>query len=262
MEETISLKEIFDILRKHIALIFISLFAGVAIAGAVTFFVITPQYSSRAQLIVSLPQSENSAGNVNDVNFNLQMLNTYKDIIKESDSLAATVQENLAGEYDIQMTPAEIKGNLQVTQSQNSQMFSISATSPRAVDAERIANTAAEVFQQTVSEVLTNVESITIVSEATASARPVSPNNKLNLAIGLILGTIVGIGLAFLIELLDRTVKDQKFVTESIGFTILGTVPQMSQKELSATTKKLPKKAVKELESKQEIQQRRSRSRV
>lgn len=37
MEETISLKEIFDILRKHLAAIFLSLFAGLALAGVVTF---------------------------------------------------------------------------------------------------------------------------------------------------------------------------------------------------------------------------------
>ena len=259
MEETISLKEIFGILRKHLTLIFISLFAGIAIAGAVTFFVITPQYSSRAQMIVSLPQNDNANSNVNDINFNLQMLNTYKDIIKESDSLAMAVQEEIATKYDIQMTPAEIKGNLQVTQSQNSQMFSISATSPHAVDAERIANTAAEVFQQTVSDVLTNVESITIVSRATASNSPISPNNKMNLAIGFVLGLIVGIGLAFLRELFDRTVKDAKYVTDSLGLTILGTVPQMSQKEVVATTRKALKE---ETPKETKTAERRKRTRV
>lgn len=262
MEETISLKEIFDILKKHIALILISLFVGLGLAGILTFFVITPQYSSRAQLIVSLPQSDNVNANVNDVNFNLQMLNTYKDIIKESDALAATVQEEIATNYDIQMTPGEIKNNLQVTQSQNSQMFSISATSSRAVEAEQIANTAAEVFQQTVSDVLTNVDQITIVSRATASSKPVSPNNKLNLAIGLVLGLMVGIGLAFLIELLDRTVKDPRFIAETIGFTVLGSVSQMTAKELSATTNKLPKRVTKEENSSETSNQRRSRSRV
>ena len=239
MEETISLKEIFGILRKHLTLIFIGLFGGLALSAAVTFFVITPQYSSRAQLIVSLPQNTGTVNNVNDVNFNLQMLNTYKDIIKESDALAANVQAELASKYDIQMTPSEIKANLNVTQSQNSQMFSISATSSKAINAEYIANTAAEVFQKTVSDVLTNVESITIVSRATASTSPVSPNNKLNLAIGVVLGIIVGVGLAFLIELFDRTVKDSKFISETIGLPILGVVPQMSPKEIKATNKKI-----------------------
>lgn len=260
MEETISLKEIFEVLRKHLATIFVSMFLGLGLAGAVTFFVITPQYSSRAQLIVTLPQGESTAGNLNDINYNLQMLNTYKDIIKEGDSLALEVQKRLADDYDIQLTPGEIKSNLEVTQSQNSQMFSISATSDRAINAEHIANTAAEVFQETVADVLT-VDKTTIVSKATASSTPVSPNNKLNLAIGLVLGLMVGIGLAFLMQLLDRTVKDNKFVTDNLGFTILGTVPQMTQKEINATTQKMPKKEAKKLE-RTETATRRSRSRV
>ena len=68
MEETISLKEIFGILKKHISSILISMFVGLGLAGFVTFFVMTPQYSSRAQLIVAQTQNENSANNLNDVN--------------------------------------------------------------------------------------------------------------------------------------------------------------------------------------------------
>lgn len=264
MEETISLKEIFEILRKHVATILISMFVGIGLAGAVTFFLITPQYSSRAQMIVTLPQSEGGAGNVNDINYNLQMLNTYKDIIKEGDALALEVQQRLEEDYGIELTPGEIKSTLQVSQSQNSQMFSISATSDQSIDAERIANTAAEVFQETVKDVLTNVDKITIVSRAIASANPVSPNNKLNIAIGLVLGLMVGVGLAFLMQLLDRTVKDSKFVTDNLGFTILGTVPQMTQKEINATTQKLPKRPSKKIENveKAESATRRTRSRV
>ena len=243
MEETISLKEIFGILKKHISSILISMFVGLGIAGFLTFFVMSPQYSSRAQLIVAQPSNgENGANNLNDVNYNLQMLNTYKDIIKEGDSLATTVHDRLLSDYDIDMNPTEIKNNLEVEQSQNSQMFSIVATSDQAINAEHIANTAAEVFQETVKDVLVNVDKITILSKATASERPDSPNNKLNLAIGLVLGIIVGVGLAFIMELFDRTVKDSKFVTEELSLTVLGSVPQMTAKEIKETTQKLPRK--------------------
>ena len=54
-----------------------------------------------------------------------------------------------------------------------------------------------------------NVDKISIISGAVANTTPVSPNNKLNLVIGLVLGMMVGVGLAFLFELLDRTVKDE-----------------------------------------------------
>ena len=204
MEETISLKEIFGTLRKHLATIIISMFAGLAISGIVTFFILTPKYSSQAQLIVTLPQSDTA--NVNDVNTNLQMINTYKDMIA-------------------------------INQSENSQMFSIQAISTNAVTAQQIANTTSQVFQENAKDVM-NVDKISIISGAVANTTPVSPNNKLNLVIGLVLGMMVGVGLAFLFELLDRTVKDEKYVTDTLGFPILGTVPEMSAKELNAGIRK------------------------
>lgn len=261
MEETISLKEIFDILRKHAATILMSTFIGLALAGVATFFVITPRYSSRAQLIVSLPQTETS--NVNDINFNLQMLNTYKDIILQGDAQAQEVQSRLSSEYQIEMTPGQIKSALQVIQAQNSQMFSIQATTDNANTAQAIANVTAEVFQETVKDILTNVDKITIVSGAVASSRPVSPNNKLNLAIGLLLGMMVGVGFAFVLELFDRTVKDPRFVTETLGLTVLGTVPQMSAKEVNAkVTQKALQPVAQKTTKKEDEPMRRSRARV
>jgi capsular polysaccharide biosynthesis protein len=258
MEETISLKEIFDVLRKHLAVILISLFAGLAIAGIATFFVITPKYSSQAQLIVTLPQTETT--NANDVNTNLQMINTYKELVT-GDLVINEVKNQLESEYNIDKSIDELKDSIEVTQSQNSLMFSIKATDTSSVYAANIANTTALVFQENAKDVL-NVDKISIISNAQASTDPVSPNNKLNLAIGLVLGMLVGVGFAFLLELLDRTVKDNKFVTENLGFTILGTVPQMSQKELNATIQKKPAIAFKKPEAGKNSESRRSRSRV
>ncbi|MGM0122834.1 lipopolysaccharide biosynthesis protein [Enterococcus sp. AZ194] len=260
MEETISLKDIFEVLRKHITSILISMFAGLALAGMFTFFVITPKYSSQAQLIVTLPQTETT--NVNDVNTNLQMINTYKDMIT-SDLVMNEVEERLEKEDNIEMSAGEIKHAIAVNQSPNSQMFSIQATSTDTVTSQQIANTTALVFQENAKDVM-NVDKISIVSSAVASTTPVSPNNKLNLAIGVVLGLMVGIGLAFLLQLLDRTVKDDKFVTETLGFTILGTVPQMSAKELQSTIQARPTAApvAKKTGDDSATESRRSRSRV
>ena len=234
-------------------------FVGLGLAGVFTFFIVSPQYSSRAQLIVSLPQSETTS--VNDINFNLQMRNTYKDIILQGDGQAQEVQSRLAEQHGIKMTPGEIKASLQVVQAQNSQLFSIQATDGKASNAAARANVTAEVVQETVQSILTNVDTVTIVSSAVASASPVSPNNFLNLAIGLILGMMIGVGLAFLFELLDRTVKDPKFVTDTVGLTILGTVPQMTSKEASSLPKR-PAMSVRKPSTATSEATRRSRSKV
>ena len=258
MEETISLKEIFDILKKHVAAILISMFAGLALASVATFFIITPKYNSQAQLIVKLPRTD--ATNAGDVNTNLLMINTYKDMIT-GDLVMTTVKDRLESEYDLDKTVSELKGAIQVQQSQNSQMFSIVATDTKPVDAEHIANTTAKVFQENAKDVL-DVDKISIISNAQASMTPVSPNNKLNLAIGLVIGMMVGVGLAFLLELLDRTVKDSRFVAENLGFTILGSVPQMTDKELKKTTKSIVAVQKQDNSTTKQDKARRSRSRV
>ncbi|MFV0557798.1 MAG: YveK family protein [Enterococcus sp.] len=264
MEETISLKEIFDVLKKRVGLIIVSAVIVLGISGGVTYFLITPMYSSQAQLIVTLPQSE--ATNANDVDTNLQMINTYKDLIT-GDLVMNDVTERLEKEYDLTLDVETIRDSTEVTQSENSQMFSIIATNENPKNAEHIANTTAEVFQENAKDVM-NVDKISIISNATPSIHPVSPNNKLNLVIGVLIGGMIGVGIAFLLELLDRTVKDDKFVTESLEFTVLGIVPQMSEKEVETTTINHVKKSeMKDIETRGTddlgfTNTRRSRSRV
>ncbi|MHC5229771.1 YveK family protein [Enterococcus sp. LJL99] len=230
MEETISLQELFKILKKRIGLIIVSMFLGVGVAGIVTFFIITPKFSSQAQLIVRLPQSETS--NVNDINANLQMINTYKDLIT-SDTVMNEVKKRMKEEYNNDLSVGDIRGSLEVVQSPNSQMFSIVSKGTQPELVQNIANQAALVFQEKAKNIL-SVDEISIISAAVASYKQVSPNNKLNLLIGVALGLVVGVGLAFVLELFDKTIKDDRFVSEELGFTVLGIVPNMSAKELNA----------------------------
>ncbi|MEY8445130.1 Wzz/FepE/Etk N-terminal domain-containing protein [Enterococcus ratti] len=234
MEGTISIKEVIKILRKHIMTIVISLIFGGVIASSVTFFIIPPKFSSQAQLIVKLPQS--SAANANDVNINLQMINTYKDMVV-SDVVLNTVKERLKSENHVFMSAEEIKKAISVNQSQNSQMFSIQAISVNPKVAQQIANTTAHVFQKKAKSVM-NVDKISIVSGAAVEKIPVSPNNKLNVAIGLVLGLLVGMFLSFFLEILDRTIKDEKDVSELLDIPILGTVSEMTAKDVHVNSQK------------------------
>ncbi len=167
------------------------------------------------------------------------MINTYKDFIV-SDLVLNQVQSRLDTQYKIKMEPKEIKKLISVEQSQNSQMFSIIVTTTKSVEAAHIANTVAKTFQDNAKDVL-NVDRITITSSAVAESDPVSPNKKLFLAAGLILGALIGVIGTLLIELMDRTVKDATFLTEELGFTLLGTVPEISDKDIAVNIKKTRK---------------------
>jgi succinoglycan biosynthesis transport protein ExoP len=67
---------------------------------------------------------------------------------------------------------------------------------------------------------------VTIVDHAEPSLKPVSPKKVLNITLGVIVGLVVGIGLAFFIEYLDTSVKTIDDVERALQSPVLGVIPQ------------------------------------
>jgi polysaccharide biosynthesis transport protein len=72
-----------------------------------------------------------------------------------------------------------------------------------------------------------------IVETATVPTEPVSPRVALNVAIGLLGGFLLGIGLPLLREQLDSSVKTPADVEERLGATFLGLLPELTSFEKS-----------------------------
>lgn len=230
MEETINLEQMFNVIKKRIVTILSLAFIGLGLAAILTFFVMTPKYSSSTQLLAKMAQNENNTVNVGDVNSNLMLINTYKDIIKSNLVIDESAEKLAEKGYVIE--PDALRAMISVDQAQNSQMFTVSAENSDPKAAQAIADVITDTFKEKAKEVI-DVDKITIIADAPLSEKPVSPNNKLFLFAGLILGSGFGVALAILRELMDKTVKDDSFISEELGITILGSVPEMTDEELS-----------------------------
>lgn len=68
---------------------------------------------------------------------------------------------------------------------------------------------------------------IRIVDKALLPKSPVSPDKKGNLLLGLVLGIISGLGLLFLIDYLDNTIKGPEDVEKLTGLPSLGIIPHV-----------------------------------
>ncbi len=66
---------------------------------------------------------------------------------------------------------------------------------------------------------------VTQASQAEVPVVPVKPNKRLNVALGFVLGAMVGVFLAFLLEFLDNTIKGPEDVEAHLGLASLGMVP-------------------------------------
>jgi len=225
VEETISLYDIFKVLKKRIVLILSITIISTLAAAIISFYVLTPIYQASTQILVNQKTSEQQTQiQTTDIQTNLQLINTYNVIIKSPVILSKVIEI-----LDLNTTPSALSNQITVSNANNSQVVNISVQDEQAFLAVDIANTVAQVFQEEVKELM-NVDNVNILSpaELPENPSPVKPNKMLNMAIALVIGLMVGVGLAFLLEYLDTTIKTEHDVEELLGLPILGFVSKIT----------------------------------
>lgn len=235
MEEEISLVELFDILKKHFRVIILTTVLTAVIAAIYTFFLVTPKYQASTEMLVS-HSSDSTTQNMTqqDINTSIQLINTYSDIIRNDVTLDPVIED-----LGLDMTAKELREDITVQTENDSQVFSIQVQNENPYQATEIANTVADYFQKEIYEIM-NVDNVTIISSAIPNVDPISPNNMLNVIIGVLLGGMIGIGIVFVYELTDNTVKSAEYVEETTGWTNLGQITVFTKDDLTVRTP-LPK---------------------
>lgn len=229
MEETINLLELFEVIRKRMVLIIGGGLAGIILAAVITYFFITPQFNSSTQLLVNRAKDESQvATQWNDLQTDVQMINTYKDIIK-----GPVILEDVRKKLSTTSSVEQLASKIEIITQQNSQVFTIKVTDSDPYKAADIANTVAAVFQEKIGGIM-SVQNVTQISSAHPNTSQVSPKPMLNILIGFIVGIMGMVGVSFLLEFMDKTVRDEKFISETLGWTNLGTISEMNFDELNA----------------------------
>ncbi|SER69922.1 Capsular polysaccharide biosynthesis protein [Gracilibacillus ureilyticus] len=231
MEETISLKEILSILKKRILLIVGLTVGAILVSALVSFFMITPTYESSTQFIVNQETNEANVVDYNQIRSNVEIINTYNDIIKSNRILSQVVEE-----LDLAVSANQLGQSITVSSGQNSQVVTLTASDTDPDRAVEIANTTVQIFQNDLPELM-NVNNVNILTEAMAAAdpTPVSPKPLLNIAIAMVVGLMAGVGLAFLLEYLDNTIKDEQDIENKLELPILGVIAHVADEDTQST---------------------------
>ena len=217
MEKTIDLKELLQLLKKHLLLIIIVTAIFTAISGVVSYFFLTPIYQSSTQILVNQAKGKNEVYNPSEVQTNLQLINTYNVIIKSPAILDKVIETE-----DLEMTSGELDKLISVSNEQESQVVNITVQNENSQKSKKIANAIATTFQNEIKSIM-NVDNVSILTKADVGSL-VKPNIVLNMALALAVGLIAGVGLAFLLEYLDTTIKNDKDVEEHLGLPVLGAI--------------------------------------
>ncbi|MBY6037195.1 capsular biosynthesis protein [Fictibacillus nanhaiensis] len=224
MEETISLKDIAATLKKRWMLIALIAAIAVAVSGVISYFILTPVYQASTQILVNQKSSEQPMLDVNQVRTNVEMINTYSVIIKSPTILDKVVEElNLSESSEI------LNNAITVSSEQNAQVFNLTVENEDPTKAVTIANTIADTFRTEIPEIM-NVDNVKILSPAVLKDNPlpVKPKPLLNIAIALVVGLMAGVGLAFLMDYLDNTIKTEEDIQNILQIPVLGVIPKIS----------------------------------
>jgi uncharacterized protein involved in exopolysaccharide biosynthesis len=91
-------------------------------------------------------------------------------------------------------------------------------------NAQRAFDAAAQRLSQTRIEAQSEQADVALLNPAVAPSGPAGPRTLLGTLVGFLAGTILGVGLALLLELIDRRVRSSRDVTDLVGIPVLGTV--------------------------------------
>lgn len=232
MEETISLKELLETLKKRLVMIIlITMTAGLA-SGVISYFFLTPIYQASTQILVNQEKSEQAVLNYSEVQTNLQLINTYNVIIK-----SPAILDKVA--IQLGLTTGQLDGKITVGSEKDSQVVNISVQDPDPVMAAEIANKTAQVFQNEIVKIM-NVDNVSILAQATVAANqaPIKPQPLLNVAIALVVGLMAAVGLAFLLEYFDSTIKNEQDIEKILELPILGVIAQIDDQKMEELKKR------------------------
>jgi uncharacterized protein YacL len=76
-----------------------------------------------------------------------------------------------------------------------------------------------------------NIDKTTVISPAVLQPNPVGPNKKLNIAIGVVIGLLIGAAIAFILEFRDKSLKNPTYITDELELVFLGDISHISDRE-------------------------------
>lgn len=225
--EIIDLREIFSLVKKNLAVIFMSV-AVFALAGLlVTTLLIRPQYEATATMIVNSREDQQvqTAVTNDQINSARQLVNTYAVILKSDTVLGKTITD-----LKLDMDYEQLVKKVSIEAVDSTQVMKISVQDQDPETAKKIVSS---IVKQAPEIIIKTVKagSVEIISQPKAGARPVSPKKSMNTLLAGLVGGVISVGIIFLRSAMNNKFMNDKDITKHLGLTVLGVIPEIVIKE-------------------------------
>ena len=242
-----ALSDIFSIAIKWLWMIVV----GAVVCGAIAYyynsFVVVPLYRSTTKMFVQTKDEGKSANVVDSQRsfaFGQMVVSDYMDIFKtytfaeevafylagntkQTDSAQKSLRlqeidlENLSQTY----TAGQLYSMISYSAKEESALFTIQVIGKNHADCQIIAECLEIVVPGYLDEITSGVALLNVVDHARSSSSPINDKTRTNTLISIIMGAALAFVIAFVIEVNDTRVKDDKHLAEVFRIPVIGSIP-------------------------------------
>ena len=210
----------FNALRRFWRSVLLCTLLGVLAAGAVTL-TIQPKYETRITFFV-VTQTGTTTSPLQADEFAQRRINSYVGVVRSEYMAAEIVQDT-----GLDITPDEVQEMISTSVNPETVLMNVTVTDTSAERSLAIGTSIADRLDDTIDELENranrNAIQLKLLSGPTLNPDPVSPREKLNLALGFLLGLGVGIAQALLRYQLDTSFRSRDQLVAA-GIPYLGTI--------------------------------------
>lgn len=224
----LELKEYAQIVKKKLWLILLIVVLVSSTTGIYSYLFVQPQYEASNKLIITSSETDSKTGiQKNDVDLGILLVDTYKEMLSTT-----AVLEKVVDRYpDLNLSVETLLENMKVETVADTPVLIVSVRDYSYSTASRVADAVSEVFKSEVPRII-QAGSLTILKEKSANPSPVTPSPLMYTIIAFVVSLILGIGLVFLLDYLDDSIKSEEDVKELLGVTTLAVIRHMKASDL------------------------------
>lgn len=219
----VKFEDVFRSLKNNLRLILISTLSVTLVSAIITFFFIPPEYEASTKVYIGKERFKNVSTTYTNEEINMyqRLIKTYSELVKTKDLVRKSIS-NVGQDISVN----EVLSKLQAISIADTQILQIKYVSDSREEAYDMVYGITEEFMK-LSKKLYPKGNVHIIQQPIVPEVPVGPNKKMNVAIGALLGMMIGLGVTFLKEFINNTYSNKEEVERDLEIPCIGIIPKI-----------------------------------
>ncbi|MCY1713079.1 polysaccharide biosynthesis tyrosine autokinase [Caproiciproducens galactitolivorans] len=223
MELFVSFSEVMDFFKKTKLRFLIVVAVFGIVFGLMPLKFVKHVYTCDTTIVISCAVPENA-----QTDYRLQYTSILNSRVQTAIAMASSKDIITQTAQRLNLPDKKVISSISAVQVNTAPVIKLSANTPDAAIADQVANTAAQVLSEKLTDAFPSPKLTAIISDKAIPAEIQSYKAQMVKAglLGLIIGFILYVCYGILIVLTDKTIRNSHYVSEALRTKLLGTVPQ------------------------------------